>query len=139
MQIRNVFYGTYREFHSGKPHYLIVIGLPSDTMPCIVLTAVTSQIEKARRRQEINGFPPETLVEVTPEEYPVLNMPSLVDCNYPVKCPRNLFEMDFGEFNRKDDMPAEIVKRIINGVMQSPLVSAEIKNMLKDYDTSHQA
>ena len=85
MQIGNVFYGVYRGFHSGKPHYLIVIGLPSDIMSYIVLTAVTSQIDKARRRLEINGFPPETLVDVTTEEYPALSMPSLVDCNYPVK------------------------------------------------------
>ena len=131
MQIGNVFYGVYRGFHSGKPHYLIVIGLPSDIMPYIVLTAVTSQIDKARRRLEINGFPPETLVDVTPVEYPALSMPSLVDCNYPVKYPRDLFEMDFGKFNRKDDMPAEIVKRIISGIMSSPLVSAEIKRMIK--------
>ena len=129
MQIGNVFYGLLREFSSGKPHFLIVIGTPSEEMPYIVLTAITSQIEKARRRLLINGFPPETLVELSSIDYPDLHLPSVVDCDYPAKCRQDLFEMDFGDFNRKKDMPKHLVERIIMGALKSPLVSNEIKKI----------
>lgn len=134
MQIGNVFYGLFREFSSGKPHFLIVIGTPSEEIPYIVLTAITSQIEKARRRLQINGLPPETLVELSPSDYPDLHLPSVVDCNYPVKCRQDLFEMDFGDFNRKKDMPKHLVERIIMGVLKSPLVSNEIKKIIMNYN-----
>ena len=130
MQKGNVFYGLFREFSSGKPHYLIVIGTPSEDMPYIVLTAITSQIEKVRRRLQMNGFAPETLVELSPSDYPPLHLPSVIDCNYPVKCPKDLFEMDFGDFNRKEEMPKHLVERIISGVLLSPLVSNEIKKLI---------
>lgn len=130
MQKGNVFYALFREFSSGKPHYLIVIGTPSEDMPYIVLTAITSQIEKVRRRLQMNGLAPETLVELSPNDYPPLHLPSVVDCNYPVKCPKDLFEMDFGDFNQKEDMPKHIVEKIISGVLLSPLVSNEIKKLI---------
>jgi len=130
MRVGNVFYGLFREFSSGKPHFLIVFGIPTGDMPYIVLTAITSQIEKARRRLQINALSPETLVELSPSDYPALRLPSVVDCNYPVKCPQDLFEMDFGDFNRKEDLPKHLVERIISGVLRSPLVSNEIKKII---------
>ena len=130
MQKGNVFYGLFRGFSTGKSHFLIVIGTPSEDMPYIVLTAITSQIEKAKRRLQMNGLLPETLVELSPCDYPPLYLPSVVDCNYPVKCPKDLFEMDFGDFNRKEDMPKHLVEKIISGVLLSPLVSNEIKKLI---------
>ena len=130
MQKGNVFYGLFRELSSGKSHFLIVINTPSEDMPYIVLTAITSQIEKAKRRLQMNGLAPETLVELSPSDYPLLHLPSAVDCNYPVKCPKDLFEMDFGDFNRKEDMPKHLVEKIISGVQLSPLVSNEIKKLI---------
>jgi hypothetical protein len=130
MQKGNVFYGLFRGFPSGKSHFLIVIGTPSEDMPYIVLTAITSQIEKAKRRLQMNSLSPETLVELSPSDYPPLHVPSVVDCNYPVKCPKDLFEMDFGDFNRKEDMPKHIVEKIVSGVLLSPLVSNEIKKLI---------
>ena len=131
MQVGNVFYGMYREFPTGKPHYLIVISTPTETMPFLVLTAITSQVEKAKRRLQVNGLPPETLVDISPSDYPSLHFPSVIDCNYPVKCRQQLFEMDFGSFNRKVDMPMTIVNKIVSGILQSPLVTDEIKNLLR--------
>ena len=130
MQKGNVFYGLFRELSSGKSHFLIVIGTPSEDMPYIVLTAITSQIEKVKRRLQMNGLSPETLVELSPSDYPPLHLPSVVDCNYPLKCPKDLFEMDFGDFNRKEDMPKHLVEKIISGVLLSPLVSNEIKKLI---------
>lgn len=130
MQKGNVFYGLFRELSSGKSHFLIVINTPSEDMPYIVLTAITSQIEKAKRRLQMNGLSPETLVELSPSDYPPLHLPSVVDCNYPLKCPKDLFEMDFGDFNRKEDMPKHLVEKIISGVLLSPLVSNEIKKLI---------
>ena len=130
MQKGNVFYGLFRELSSGKSHFLIVINTPSEDMPYIVLTAITSQIEKAKRRLQMNGLSPETLVELSPSDYPPLHLPSVVDCNFPLKCPKDLFEMDFGDFNRKEDMPKHLVEKIISGVLLSPLVSNEIKKLI---------
>ena len=130
MQKGNVFYGLFRELSSGKSHFLIVINTPSEDMPYIVLTAITSQIEKAKRRLQMNGLSPETLVELSPSDYPPLHLPSVVDCNYPLKCPKDLFEMDFGDFNRKEDMPKHLVEKIISGILLSPLVSNEIKKLI---------
>ena len=39
--------------------------------------------------------------------------------------------MDFGSFNRKVDMPITIVNKIVSGILQSPLVTDEIKNLLR--------
>ncbi|MCR5382340.1 MAG: hypothetical protein K6G44_15255 [Lentisphaeria bacterium] len=130
MQKGNVFYGLFRELSSGKSHFLIVINTPSEDMPYIVLTAITSQIEKAKRRLQMNGLSPETLVELSPSDYTPLHLPSVVDCNFPLKCPKDLFEMDFGDFNRKEDMPKHLVEKIISGVLLSPLVSNEIKKLI---------
>src|SRR4051794_14673110 len=74
----SVFYCTDRALTSPEPHYFIVVNSNPLDQHVLVLTVVTSQVEKVKRwRRDLPG----TVVEIGPSDYPELSVPSIVDCN----------------------------------------------------------
>lgn len=118
---------------SPKPHYLLVLNPNPESAEIIVLGVITSGIEKAKMRVSCLGESENTLVMISPEDYPELNHDSVIDCNSPVKYSKWEFESSFGQIvaTRKSDISLKIVHAVIAGVLLSNQVSERIKKELK--------
>ena len=127
-----VYYIQHREVTSPKPHYLVVLNCDPDSAEYIVFGVITSNINDARRRIAYNRQPSETLVLLTPSDYPELDHDSIIDCNSPVKMSKWEFDLAFGQINatRKADMPDYICDAVVNGTLVSTMVATNIKKLL---------
>ena len=128
----SVFFIRHRELYSPKPHFLVVLNPDIESSPYIVFGVITSGIENAKKRIACNGQPENTLVILTPKDYPELDHDSVIDCNTPVKLSDWEFKKSYSEFesSQKMDMPEEICDAIAQGVLASSMVSEKIKKLL---------
>lgn len=125
----SVYYFQSRELTSGEPHFFVVVNREPITNKLLLLTIVSSKVEKVRLR---NRERPGTVVEISPQEYDEFKVLSAVDCNVVLEKP--LAEL-VGLVRRKEvryhrDMPAEIFSRIKAAIQASPLVVDELKTLL---------
>jgi len=126
-----VLYKSNRNLTSAEPHYLIVLNDTPYEQIGIVVSVVTSQIEKRRKYVTRLGFPESTLVLLPKECYPHFAKDSAVDCN-------ELTTIAFDDllgYTSKDfkspDFPQEYLQQIIHGALASPRVADDIKELLK--------
>jgi hypothetical protein len=114
------------------PHYLIVLNLAPRSDEVLVMSVVTSNIAHRRELARITRNPPETIVEFGPGEYAMLDHPSCVDCNSLV----TMAAVEFQQIARSrsatpcDDIPQEVLERILAGVQASVSVPANIKKLV---------
>ena len=88
----SIYYFTHRPLTSPEPHYFLVVNSDPITQRVLLLSVVTSKVEKVKIRRKSC---PETLVELGPADLPgILTLPSIVDCN-------DLKEIPLGEFNTR--------------------------------------
>lgn len=118
---------------SALPHFFIVLNLDPCSDEIIVLTVFTSKIENQRKRVSLIGANPETLVEISPEEYSVLKKNSVVNCNAVFVRQTEYFEKKV--LNPRDaepckDIPEAVLEKIIRGVLLSNTVDDEIKRKI---------
>lgn len=123
-----------RNLSSGKEHYFIVLNANPCADEIILLSVATSKIENQRRRIRIQGESPETLVIVSPQEYSVFSVPTAINCNA-------VFVSDADDFEKKvlskrdasphKDIPADILEKIICGVLLSNSVSDDQKELVR--------
>ena len=130
LQRGTMFYATSRSVTSPTPHFFIVLNKKSYEQTGIVVSVVTSQIENRKKLAARYGFPASTIVTLPRGCHPCLTKDSAVDCNF-------VTVVSFKEmcgFGAKDfrtpDFPHEYLQRIIQGVLESPKVSDEIKAMI---------
>ena len=129
----DVFFVQHRDVSSPKAHYLLVLNPDPASSELIVFGVVTSGIEKARNRIKQNGQSEETLVYLSPSDYPPLDHDSVIDCNTPIKYSKYEFELNFGQLNaqRRMSMPQGIVSAVVRCVLSSDLVAERIKKQLR--------
>jgi hypothetical protein len=125
----SVYYFQSRELTSAEPHFFVAVNREPITAKVLLLTIVTSKVDKVRLR---NRERPETVVEISPSEYADFTMPSAIDCNVVLEKP--LSEL-VGLVKRKEvryhrDMPPEIFAKIKAAILASPVVEDEFKQML---------
>jgi len=125
----SVYYFQSRELSSGEPHYFIVVNRDPITTNLLLLTIVTSKVDKVRIR---NRERPHTVVEISPKEYDEFKVLSAVDCN--VVLEKSLSELA-GLVRRKEvryhkDLSPEIFARIKTAILASALVEDELKLLL---------
>ena len=125
--IGTVYY--YRSDHlisSEESHYFVVLARSDSTFHVV---CATTQIEKRKAFVAQRRLPKETLVEVLPTIENGLRRHSLFDCN-------SLYEETLHSFKRRHEqrpilvrgcMDDAIVKKLIEGVKASPLVTREKK------------
>jgi hypothetical protein len=78
LQPGSVFHFPYEFFTTDAPHFFIVLNEQPLTDPELVLVHATSKVENARRHC---GMYPDTLVELTPGDYPEFTAPiSAINC-----------------------------------------------------------
>jgi len=125
-----VYYFAERTLYSPEPHYFIVVNADPMTDKLLLLTVVSSQLEKVKLRRNACL---ETVVELTPETFDVLKKPSIVDCN-------DLKEVPLTEFNQRfvdkeiryfeKDLPANLRKALRKAIHASAIVSGEQKALV---------
>ena len=125
----NVYYFQSRELRSGEPHFFVVVNRAPVTTKLLLLTIVTSKVDKVRIR---NRERPNTVVEISPKEYDEFKVLSAVDCNVVLEKP--LSEL-VGLVKRKEvryhkDLPPEIFAKIKSAILASTLVADELKSLL---------
>ncbi|MDD5141382.1 MAG: hypothetical protein PHY43_14120 [Verrucomicrobiales bacterium] len=125
----SVYYFQSRELSSGQPHFFIVVNRDPIGTRLLLLTIVTSKVDKVRIR---NHERPHTVVEISPKEYDEFKALSAVDCN--VVLEKSLSELA-GLVRRKEvryhkDLSPEVFAKIKAAVLASSLVADELKLLL---------
>jgi hypothetical protein len=125
----SVYYFQSRELSSGAPHFFIVVNRDPIATKLLLLTIVTSKVDKVRVR---NRERPHTVVEISPVEYDEFKVLSAVDCN--VVLEKSLSELA-GLVRRKEvryqkDLSPVIFAKIKTAILASPLVADELKLLL---------
>ncbi|MBT9548479.1 MAG: hypothetical protein IV090_24005 [Candidatus Sericytochromatia bacterium] len=121
------------QFSSSEPHYYVVVNHDPQTEELLILVCATSQIEKRRERIQALGYPEETLVFVSPQDYPLFTKNTVFDCNTAFektvqalvdKCERGKLRVC------TELMPDLIIQKLREGLKSSPKITRKIKKML---------
>jgi hypothetical protein len=126
-----VFYFADDRLSPPLPHYFIVINLDPETESVILLLCASSQIQNVELLRIEASY--ETLVIITPEEYPDFSKRTIVDCNtvFDTQLSKIVEKYSSNELAIQSDLDEGIVKKLRNGVLVSRLVSKKIQQMLK--------
>ncbi len=133
IQRGSVYYFEDDQLSSEEPHYFIVLNENPRSEDFLILLVASSQVVKRTRIANLLGFPPETLVVITPTECPLFTKETIIDCNSTFeRTARSLIEkLEQGKLKVCTEiLPSEIVDRLIAGVLASTQVSANIQGML---------
>lgn len=128
----SVYYFPSEKLTSTDSHFFVVINLNPFKEQLIILVCGSSKIESVKRRSR--NQPSETLIEVTPEEYPHFSNTTIFDCNKGVY--RHTVDDLIQRLSSKrleichDYLSYEIVESLRTGVLASPVVEREIKQQL---------
>ena len=116
----------------SKNRYFVVLNKNPKTDSVLILVTPTRQI--ARRKEFIQraGISEQTLVSVSPKEYPVFTSESVFNCN-------DVIEVNMVDLIRKVDsdgsmnypkIPNSILTKLIIGINKSPRISVTTKKLL---------
>lgn len=128
----SVYYFPNEKLTSHDSHYFVVINLNPYTEQVILLVCGSSQIATVKHRNIIN--PPETLIEVSPTQYPLFSEATIFDCN------NSVFEHPIDDLIQRlsshrlecciMEMPLDVVQQLRNGILSSRLIAPHIKELL---------
>ncbi len=126
----SVYFFPEETFHVRYPHFFIVLNTNPLTDTAIILVCASSEIDKVKQRRRL--CPVETLVELTPHQYPGFIFNSIIDCNFILeKTLDQLVEkLSSHQMQLKLEMDAGLVNRIREGVLKSNLVEQRIKALI---------
>src|SRR3989344_107241 len=114
-----------------KNRYFIVLNRNPKTDTALLMVTSTTQTQKRREFVKRAGISEKTIVEVKAGEYSAFTRDSSFNCN-------EIFEVKIDDLVRKIEengsmhypkFPDNILRRIINGVNESPEVTQSIKNL----------
>jgi hypothetical protein len=128
----SVYYFTQRTLTSVEPHYFIVVNSEPLLQEVLLLSVVTSKVEKVRLRRRAH---PGTLVEIGPADLPgILSKPSIVDCNSIQRVPLEEFNTRFTTNEIKtfgSDIPAPLRDALCRAIHASIVVPEEWKHLIR--------
>jgi len=81
IQTGSVYYFEEEQLTSDEAHYFVVLNQSPRTEDLLILVCASSQVEKRKEVIKKLQFPPETLVFISPEEYPIFTKDTVIDCN----------------------------------------------------------
>jgi hypothetical protein len=134
IRIGSVYYFKEESLSSEESHFFIVLNKDPRTEEFLILVCASSQVKK---RQDIGkklGFPPESLVIVSPAEYPLFKKETVIDCNSVFeKTSQSLIDkLESGSLKVCTEiMPAGIVQKLIQGVLMSWQVAEKVQDALR--------
>jgi hypothetical protein len=97
----------------------------------LILVVASSKVDSTHRRRA--GLPSETVVDILPADYAEFTRPSVVDCNHAFRVTMTelLLKLQSGVATEKAPLPQELLLRLRQGMLASPLVEEGIKQRLK--------
>ena len=130
IRLGSVYYFPEDTFSSPEPHYFIVLNTDPLSDTIIFLVCASSKIDNVKRRRMT--CPGDTLIEITPEQYPHFKFDTIIDCNSVMeKTIDQLVEkLSQGTLEMKTEMDVSIVEQLRAGVLNSPVVERRIKLLL---------
>jgi hypothetical protein len=129
---KKIYYFSSSVLNTNTPHNFICIKRTSDDL--LILSCCTSKFETIKRFIETRNLPYETLVWLS--ENPIFTKDTYINCN-------QYFEFTLGEFRRmyenntiefRGEVSQSDFENIINGLLNSPLIDEEIKDILPKID-----
>lgn len=133
IQSGSVFYFEEENLDTTDAHFFIVVNKDPRTEELLILVVASSQVEKRKKRASTLGFPLETLVFISPAEYPLFTKDTVIDCNRAFeKTPQSLVDkFAMGRLRVcMEVMDAAIVEKLKAGVIASTQVAENIKKQL---------
>lgn len=129
-----VVYYLAEEFEtSTEPHFFVLLNKEPRTDECLLLVCASSQVEKRKQIRQKLGFPSETLVFISPTEFPLFTKDTVIDCNSVFEKNTHFLIERMEQDKLKicsEIMPNLIVEKLIQGVLASSQVTRRIKKML---------
>jgi hypothetical protein len=131
IQAGSVYYFHEPSFQSSKEHYFVVLNVNPSKDEILLLVCSRSGIRWVR---ELRKGCPETLVEITPIQYPKFTTNSIFDCN--VILPRNITDianmLSKGKLKIIEPlMGLRLVRKLRDGALLSNEVPEEFKLLLR--------
>lgn len=133
IQTGSVYYFKEEKLSSAEPHYFIVLNKNPRAEEVLILVCASSQVEKRQQIAQNLKFPEETLVIVSPSEYPLFIKETVIDCNSVFeKTAQSLIDkLEEGKLGVCTElMSSEIVQKMIEGVIKSVQIAENIKKTL---------
>ncbi|HDY72670.1 MAG TPA: hypothetical protein ENH90_00695 [bacterium] len=137
---RGSVYYFQHDFGDGKDgskerHYFVVLNKNPKDNTFLVLACATSKVDKTKRIVSTLGFPKNTIVEVSPSEYPIFSKNTIFDCNSVIE--ETIESIIEKRKNGKlrmchQNMPDDIIQCLIRGVLLSTQVSIKAQNLVKE-------
>ena len=95
------------------------------------MLVASSQIENVKRRNR--NLPPATLVEIEPSEYNEFSKSSIIDCNRCFKVSKQelIQKLQQQVAQEKAPMSPKILEKLRVGIIESPLIEPEIKDLMQ--------
>jgi len=127
-----VFYFEEESLKSDEPHYFVVLNQNPSVDVILLMVVSSSQIPKVYLRNQ-NNNPSETLIEVSPTEYPDFTKNSIFDCNKVfLKTVDELIDkVKTNKLKLKSNISSELLDRLRNAVLASPSVPPSQKRILE--------
>jgi len=116
----------------SKNRYFVILNRNPKTDMALIMVTSTTQIQKKKEFIKKIGISDKTIVEVKTKEYSIFTSDSAFNCN-------DVFEVKMSDLIRKIEekgsmnypkLPDNILKRIIDGVKESPKISQSIKDLM---------
>ena len=118
--------------HYVGSRFFIVLNVNPQTDTVLVLVTITTKIESLERFIKKRGESADTLVKISPEDFPPLNKESAVNCN-------NTYEMSLSGLVKKiedggkvffEKLPRSVMSAIVSGALKSSQVPSDHKKLL---------
>lgn len=116
----------------SKNRYFVVLNRNPKTDTALVLVTSTTQVARRREFVQRAGISEQTIVSVSPKEYPVFTSESAFNCNDVIEVSMdNLIRKveDNGSMNYPK-IPDSILAKLIVGINESPRIAPAIKKLL---------
>lgn len=126
----SVYYFPHERFSSPEPHYFVVINVDPIIDEVILLVCASTKIANVRR--QFKACPDETFAVISPEQYSGFKSTSILNCNnvHKQSIDQLVERLSNGQLKLKPEMGIELVERLRQGVLASPTVTPETKELL---------
>ena len=132
VQKGSVFYFVEDTFETDRPHFFVVLNDdPKNEKILILVCAVTLSVKVAFLYEKFK-YLRETMVDVTPSLCSFLKHPSIFNCNSPIEKSFLVFidKLKDGKLKHVGEVNQELLSKLRDGVLASPLVTKECKKLL---------
>ena len=132
----SVYYFYEKSIGSPKQHRFIVINIDPLNDPKIILVCASRRIDYFKSLR--SNCPCDTLVEMTPLQYPGFTHKSIIDCNgvFPMPISAIANKHKKRKLQELPIMGLRLVRDLRRGVLLSPVVDEEIKALLRENNSS---